>query len=100
MSARIYVPGDAGAVALGADKVAKAFADAFARRGLDVQIVRNGSRGMFWLEPMVEVDTPDGRMAYGPVSPKDVAGLFNAGMIEGGSHELSLGLTNDIPFQR
>jgi NADH:ubiquinone oxidoreductase, NADH-binding (51 kD) subunit len=46
-------------------------------RGLDVQIVRNGSRGMVWLEPLVEVETPEGRIAYGPVAPEDAGALLD-----------------------
>ena len=98
MRARIFVPGDSGALALGADKVAAAVSREIAARGLDAALVRNGSRGMFWLEPLVEVDTPAGRMAYGPVKPGDVAELFDAGLMEGGAHPLALGVTNDIPF--
>ncbi|PZO79872.1 MAG: formate dehydrogenase [Mesorhizobium amorphae] len=98
MKTRIFVPGDSAALSLGADKVAQAVEREIAARGLDAEVVRNGSRGMFWLEPMVEVDTPAGRVAYGPVSHKDVEGLFDAGMAEGGAHRLALGLTNDIPF--
>jgi len=99
MTARIYVPGDAAAVALGADKVAKAFADAFAARGLDVQIVRNGSRGMFWLEPLVEVVTPFGRrVGYGPVKPRDVDALIDNGLLEGRSGPLYLDNVEKIPF--
>ncbi|MBE7183315.1 MAG: NADH-quinone oxidoreductase subunit NuoF [Methylobacterium mesophilicum] len=98
MSVRIYVPCDAAALALGADKVAAAVEQEIAARGLDATVVRNGSRGMVWLEPLVEVETAAGRVAYGPVKAGDVAGLFDAGLAEGGSHRLSLGITNDIPF--
>lgn len=98
MSVRIYVPCDAAALALGADKVAAAVEREIASRGLDATVVRNGSRGMVWLEPLVEVETAAGRVAYGPVKAGDVAGLFDAGLVEGGSHRLSLGITNDIPF--
>ena len=67
MSARVYIPCDAGALAVGADAVARAVADLAKAQRLDVSIVRNGSRGMFWLETLVEVETPRGRIAYGPV---------------------------------
>ena len=100
MTVTIFVPRDAAALALGADKVAKAIADEAATRGIDARIVRNGSRGMFWLEPLVEVRTERGRIAYGPVRPSDVPGLFDAGFIEGGDHPLCLGLTKEIPFLR
>ncbi len=94
----LYVPGDAGALALGADATARAIAEEAARREQAVRIVRNGSRGMFWLEPMVEVATPSGRQAYGPVRPKDVAGLFDAGFLDGASHPLAHGATDEIPW--
>lgn len=98
MTTKIYIPRDAAALALGADKVAKAMADAIAMRGLDVTIVRNGSRGLHWLEPLVEVETPEGRVAYGPVKARDVASLIDAGLVDGGNHALCLGKTEEIPF--
>jgi len=98
MTATIYIPRDSGALALGAEKVAKALEKEIAARGLDVKIVRNGSRGLYWLEPMVEVETGEGRVAYGPVKPSDVASLLDAGLLQGGAHRLSLGLTEEIPF--
>ena len=67
MSITIYIPGDSGALALGADKVAKAIEAEIATRGIDAKVVRNGSRGAYFLEPMVEVTTDTGRVAYGPV---------------------------------
>jgi len=88
---RVFVPRDAAALALGADAVAAALAP-------HATVVRNGSRGMMWLEPMVEVETPAGRVAYGPVSPQDVPDLLAAGMLAGGAHALRLGLTEEIPF--
>ena len=93
---RIYVPRDAAALSLGAEAVAHAIATEAARRGLDVQIVRNGSRGLCWLEPLVEVGTPAGRHAYGPVAAHDVPGLFDAGFLQAGAHPLHLGLTEQI----
>ena len=93
---RIYVPRDA-ALAVDADAVARAIEAAAEQRGLAVQLVRNGSRGLLWLEPMVEVATPAGRVAYGPVQPEDVADLFEAGWLQGGAHPLRLGPTEDIP---
>ena len=95
---RIFVPGDAAAVAVGADEVAQAIWDAARRRGVAVEIVRNGSRGMFWLEPMVEVETPGGRIAYGPVDRADVPGLFEAGFLGGGAHSLRIGRPEEHPF--
>ena len=68
MRTTIFVPGDAAALALGADAVATAISEEAARRGIAIKLVRNGSRGMVWLEPLVEVATPRGRIAYGPVA--------------------------------
>ncbi|MFL9880512.1 NADH-quinone oxidoreductase subunit NuoF [Herbaspirillum rhizosphaerae] len=98
MSITVYVPRDSAAIALGANDVAVAISREAEKRGVEISIVRNGSRGMFWLEPMVEVATPQGRVAYGPVDPADVAGLFDAGFLQGGAHALQHGLTEDIPY--
>ncbi len=90
---RIFVPRDAAAIALGADGVARALAAA-----VSVPIVRTGSRGMFWLEPMIEVETPAGRIAYGPVQAADVESLLASGLLTGGAHALRLGRPEEIPF--
>jgi formate dehydrogenase iron-sulfur subunit len=98
VSGRIYVPGDAAAISVGANSVARAIAQEIRSKQIDTAVVRTGSRGMFWLEPMVEVETPRGRVAYGPVTANAVAGLFDAGFLEGKPHPLCLGLTDDIPY--
>ncbi|MBI1378702.1 MAG: formate dehydrogenase [Frankiales bacterium] len=89
----VYVPRDSAARSVGADEVALAVLAEAELRGADVTLVRNGSRGMLWLEPLVEVATPQGRVAYGPVRADDVASLFDAGLLEGGAHALALGPT-------
>jgi len=83
---RIYVPADSAARSVGADEVAALLAELH-----DAEIVRNGSRGLLWLEPLVEVETPNGRIAYGPVTPADVESLIAAGLTEGGDHALRIG---------
>jgi formate dehydrogenase iron-sulfur subunit len=88
---RIFVPGDTTACALGADQVAASIVAEANDRGTAVDLVRNGSRGAFWLEPLVEVETESGRMAFGPVTPADVPGLFESGFPGGNGHALSLG---------
>ena len=102
MTINVYVPRDSAAIALGANDVAAAVFREAEKRGIQVNIVRNGSRGMFWLEPLVEVATDKGRIAYGPVDPADVAGLFDAGFLEDGveafEHHLAQGLTDEIPY--
>jgi len=98
MTTVVYVPRDSSALSLGAHQVAKNVQAEAAKRGLDIKVVRNGSRGMFWLETMVEVVTPKGRVAYGPVMPKDVSSLFDADFINAGAHPLNLGLTDEIDW--
>ena len=94
----LFVPRDSTALALGADDVARAIEREAAARGETVRVVRNGSRGLFWLEPLVEVQTAAGRIAYGPVAAADVPGLFDAGLLNGDAHALRHGLTEEIPF--
>jgi len=94
----VYVPRDSTAIALGANEVATAIVAEAAKRKLDIKLVRNGSRGIFWLEPLVEVATAAGRIAYGPVMPEDVASLFDADFLNGGAHALAQGLTEEIPY--
>jgi formate dehydrogenase iron-sulfur subunit len=95
---RVFVPRDAAAISVGADEVAAAVAEQARARGIEVEIVRNGSRGMLWVEPMVEAQTAGGRIAYGPVEPGDVAGLFEAGFLSGAAHPLRIGRPEDHPF--
>ncbi|MCM5705509.1 formate dehydrogenase beta subunit [Larsenimonas salina] len=99
MTTTVYVPCDTTAHSLGADKVASLLERAARERSLDLTIKRNGSRGLFWLEPLVEVDTPEGRVAYGPVDPSEVASLVEAGLFDGAqTHERALGLTEEIAY--
>jgi formate dehydrogenase iron-sulfur subunit len=98
MTVRVFVPRDSSALSLGAEQVAQQILRGAIARDLDVALVRNGSRGLYWLEPMVEVETPAGRIAYGPVSAADVDSLFDAGFLSGGAHALRLGPTSDIPY--
>ena len=100
MSIKVYVSRDATALAVGAQPVALAVASIAQQQGADVEIVRNGSRGLFWLEPLVEVETASGRHAYGPVTAGDVPGLFKAGFLAAATHPLYLGLTEEIPELR
>lgn len=97
MTMRVTVPCDAGALAVGTDEVAAALAKAAAKQGMELEIVRTGSRGLYWLEPMVEVETPAGRVAYGPVSATDAPALLDAWK-GNGSHPLALGPADDIAW--
>jgi formate dehydrogenase iron-sulfur subunit len=95
---RVFVPCDTTARSLGADQVAAAVAAEAKARGTSVEIVRNGSRGLYWLEPLVEVDVAGVRHAYGPVTAADVPGLFAASFLAGAKHALALGPTEKIDY--
>jgi formate dehydrogenase iron-sulfur subunit len=93
MSTTVYVPRDAAALAMDADAIAAAIEGAYST---DVKIVRNGSRGLLWLEPLVEVQTPAGRIAYGPVTLDDLPSLVAADFLQGGAHPLRLGAVEEL----
>jgi formate dehydrogenase iron-sulfur subunit len=95
---KVFVPRDSTALSLGADKTAKAIAAESQKRGIEIELVRNGSRGLFWLEPFVEVATDKGRVAFAPVQPKDVPSLFDADFLNAGAHPLNLGLTEELSW--
>jgi formate dehydrogenase iron-sulfur subunit len=97
MTLRLFIPADAGALAVGADEVAAAIGAAASRHKTAVEIVRTGSRGLYWLEPMIEVETPAGRVAYGPVAASDAEALLGA-ILADGAHRLRLGPTEEIPW--
>jgi formate dehydrogenase iron-sulfur subunit len=98
MSAIVYVPRDAAALSVGAERVAAAIAREAASRGIDLTLKRNGTRGMCWLEPLVEVVVGAERFGYGPVAERDVPGLFAADFLHNGAHALRLGRIEDIPY--
>ena len=98
MSTIVYVPNDSAAVSIGADQVAALIAKEAVKRSLAVTIIRNGTRGALWLETLVEVETAQGRIAYGPVQPDDVASLFDSDFLQGGAHHLALGVTDEISW--
>ncbi len=99
MSITLYVPRDSAALACGADRVAAALVEAARAAGVEIVLKRNGSHGMLWLEPLVEVDVGGVRMGYGPVAPADVPGLVAAGLFSGATdHPLAIGPTLEHPF--
>jgi formate dehydrogenase iron-sulfur subunit len=103
IAVRVFVPRDASARAVGADAVAAALVAEAARRGRAIELVRTGSRGMAWLEPLVEVATPAGRLGYGAVSAGEVPALLDAGLLDGGPlqgtlQSRSLGLVDELPW--
>lgn len=95
---RIFVPRETAALSMGADEVASAIGARIDADGLDAELVRNGSRGMSWLEPLVEVEKDGRRVGYGPVLPGDVESLIGAHFFDGADHPLALGTTDDIPY--
>lgn len=97
-SVKIFIPQDAAALSVGADEVAALVQTQAETHNLPIEIIRNGSRGMLWLEPLVEVETPNGRIAYGPVGCEDVPSLFEEKFWEKHDHPLCHGLTEEIPF--
>ena len=94
----LFVPRDAAALSLGAEDVARAIVAEAASRAIEIHLVRNGTRGMCWLEPLVEVQTAAVRVAYGPVTPGDVRGLFDADFLHAGPHALRAGPVESIPY--
>src|SRR5271156_6271997 len=98
MSVRVFISADSSALSVGADLVADAIHDEARSRGLEVELVRTGSRGLFWLEPLVEVETDAGRVGYGPVAAGETSQLFDAGFLSGAAHPKALGLVDDIPY--
>lgn len=97
MTTRIFVPNDTGAQSVGANEVAAAVAAHAAKHALDITIVRNGSRGAYWLEPLIEVECPEGRVGFANVDAAQVAHLF-AGAIPTASHPQSLGVVETLPW--
>jgi formate dehydrogenase iron-sulfur subunit len=97
---RVYVPRDSSALALGADAIVEAIQREAAARGASIELVRNGSRGLLYLEPLVEVETPEGRVGYANVEAEDIAALFDAGFLQGGQHARGVGLVDQIPYLR
>jgi formate dehydrogenase iron-sulfur subunit len=94
----VYVPRDASALSLGAEQVAHALREHAEKHRIDLKLVRNGSRGLYWLEPLVEVESAGVRVGYGPVTAKDVSGLFAAKFLEGGAHPLRVGPVEELPY--
>ena len=97
---KVFVPMDSAALSMGANEVAQAISEHAAKNGLDVTIVRNGSRGMLWLEPLVEVETPAGRVGYANVSADQIPELLSAGLLNGDSHDSCLGIVEELEILR
>ena len=95
---KVYVPRETASVSVGAHDVAIEIARQAKERHEEIELVRNGSWGASWLEPLIEVLVDDKRIAYGNVDAGDVPGLFESGFLEGGEHDKRLGPINEIPY--
>ena len=98
MSLQVFVPCDSAALAVGANEVADALLKEAHARGLSLDVQRNSSRGLFWLEPLIEVEVQGKRMAYGPVGFQDIPSLLDADFLHGGDHALALGDIESLPY--
>jgi formate dehydrogenase iron-sulfur subunit len=65
---RLYLSNDTSSQAVGAGHLAEQL-----RKRTDVEIIRTSSRGAFFLEPMIERDSPVGRVAWYNVVPEDLS---------------------------
>src|SRR5687767_13540568 len=98
MNIKVYIPRETTASSVGAEELVEAIKTEALYRKIDIEIVRNGSRGACFLEPLVEVLTPGGRLGYGPVQVEDVPELFDASFHMGGKHRLALGNVEELPW--
>lgn len=95
---KLYIPRDSVARAVGADKVAVALVREAERRQLPLELRRTSSRGLYWLEPLLELDSADGRLGFGPLTAEDVPSLLDALAADPGSHPSALGPVEQIPY--
>ncbi|MEM8935502.1 MAG: formate dehydrogenase, partial [Pseudomonadota bacterium] len=94
---RLFLPHDSVAVSLGADDVADALRRAAREADISLDLVRTGSRGMHWLEPLLEVDIDGVRHGYGPVSPDNAEATLQA-IAARRDAPSALGPVESIPF--
>ena len=97
-SVKVFIPKDSASKSVGADEVAQSILTHAQKKSLEIEIVRTGSRGMLWLEPLVEVETAKGRIGFGPVTVADVTSLFESDFLSNQNHPLSLGLIDELPW--
>jgi formate dehydrogenase iron-sulfur subunit len=95
---KIYIPRETTASSLGAEALVHLISTEAGYRNLNIDIIRNGSRGACWLEPLIEVETSKGRIGYGPVQAEDVPDLFDAGLLQGEPHRLCVGVVDELPW--
>ncbi|MRI33151.1 formate dehydrogenase [Endozoicomonas sp. OPT23] len=96
---KLFVPKDTTSCSLGADQIADSILEKAEQYDLNIELTRNGSRGLFWLEPLVEVEIGQKRMAFGSVATADVESLLtDLKTGEFAQHPLFLGETEEIPY--
>jgi formate dehydrogenase iron-sulfur subunit len=95
---RLFLPCDAAAVSVGADDVATQLQSEAVKNGRKLDLVRTGTRGMLWLEPMLEIEKDGQRHAFGPLSKDDIASLFEENFSN--THRRALGPTDDLDWMR
>jgi formate dehydrogenase iron-sulfur subunit len=97
-SIKVYIPQDSASKSVGADQVAIEIAKVAATNNLDIEVIRNGSRGMLWLEPLIEVETKNGRVGFGPISVSDIQSLIDQDFLKNQTHPLCIGLVDEYPW--
>jgi len=95
---KLFVSCDSVARSVGADEVAAALAAEAERRQLPLELQRTSSRGLYWLEPLVELEGANGRLGFGPLTADDVPALLDALAGDPASHPRALGPVEEIPY--
>ncbi len=98
MTVKVYIARETSAQSVGAEAIVRQLIELMQKAGVDLEVIRPGSRGITWLEPLIEVDTEQGRVAYGPVTPDVLPDLIAAGFYLGKPHALGHGLTEQLPY--
>lgn len=100
---RMFMPRDAAALAVGANEIAGKLTNILATTGQSVEVVRNGSRGMMWLEPLLEVEQAGIRYGFGPLLPGDIDDLVDRGLFSDPKeivHPKALGPVEELDWMR
>ncbi|MDH1010032.1 NADH-quinone oxidoreductase subunit NuoF [Pseudomonas nicosulfuronedens] len=95
---KLFIPCDSVARAVGADEVTDALVAEAERRQLPLDIQRTSSRGLYWLEPLLELDSDAGRLGFGPLTAEDVPALLDALSGDATNHPLALGRVEELPY--
>jgi formate dehydrogenase iron-sulfur subunit len=86
----IYIPCDSSSISVGAENIKNIISDHLP----EAKIKRTGSYGLYWLEPMIEVEKDNRRIAYGPLDNNSIIELIKCDFSE--QHSLCLGPTHSI----